>query len=320
MSVPKIFTLTLNPCFDQTKYTSNSIESGQVLKEDKEDIIAGGKGINISKVLNNLRIKSKAIIVAGGDNSTQFLSMLPQLDIVSIPCSGKIRTNMVITNGQEEIKINQQGYDFNSTEMARIKTKIWNLIEANQLWILSGSMPPAIDSGFYTELIEMIHRSGSKVWLDSSGPALTTSLNSSTLPDLIKPNRSELESLIGQLSDDYVELGNQIRKQIIKDSNLEVVVTLDKDGCLLVNSREEIHVPILNCIKAINTVGAGDSFLAGMVAGKSLGLNDTHSLELAMCVAGLTVSKELGQYPTMSEVSNMLKVNFRNNFPIERLE
>jgi 1-phosphofructokinase len=316
----EIYTLTLNPCFDQTKYTFNGVDHGTIMKEVKETIIAGGKGLNISKVLTRLGIKSKAVIVSGRDNSDLLMSMLPELDIIKIPCSGKIRTNLVITNGLQEVKINQQGISFTETEKFMIKTKIWNLLGPNQLWILSGSLPPGIDPTFYSELILMVKKSNSQVWYDYSSCTLPKFSSPQETPNIIRIELAKLSTLIRSLSEDYIELGNQIRRELIRDSDLQVIVTLDHDGCLLVNSEEEIHIPILKGIIAINTVGAGDSFLAGMAAGKSLGLNDTHSLELATCVAGLTVSKELGKYPTMSEVSNMLKVNFRNNFPIEHLE
>jgi 1-phosphofructokinase len=286
-----IFTLTLNPCFDQTKYTSNSLLTGAILKEDKEEIIAGGKGVNISKVLASMEIHSKAVILAG------------------------------VTNGSEEIKINQKGYEFSKTEMSRVKTKVWNLIDKDQIWILAGSLPPSIDPDFYTKIIDLIKSAGSQVWLDTSGPALDLAIQSKVKPDLIKPNRSELQAILNQeLATDWQELTKQIQTQLIRNSNMSVMLTMDKDGCLLVNREEGIHTPIIKGIQAVNTVGAGDSFLAGLVAGYSLGLDDVHSLDLATCVANLTVSKPLGQYPTMPEVSNMLKVNFVNNFPIEHLE
>jgi 1-phosphofructokinase family hexose kinase len=320
--MPKsIYTLTLNPCFDQIKYTTDEIKPNTIISETKEKMIAGGKGVNVSKVLHKLGIYSKTVILAGTKNSKRFVENIPNLDLEIIECSGSIRSNLVITNGSQELKINQDGYTFGETEMARIRTKIWNLIAKDQIWILAGSLSKSIKPEFYGEIIDFIKSAGSEVWLDTSGLALEASMNSKYKPDLIKPNRSELQTLLKkELPTDWQELTTQIQKSIIKNTDLQVMLTMDKDGCLLVNKHKGLHTCIIKGIKAVNTVGAGDSFLAGLIASNYLGFSDLHALEFANCVANLTVSKTIGHYPTLQEVNIMMKLNFHNNLPMDHID
>ena len=297
----QIITLTLNPAIDQTFYV-NKIGNGSVGKLEQITTIAGGKGINVSKVLSSFGVEVQTITLLGNNNHEYFQSLLPDLELTVIHCDGTIRTNRVISDNKTEIKFNEAGYILDQDQIRMIMRQVCTMVKANQLWVISGSLPPQFPSDTYQKLIEYIHKQGSKAILDTSGEALEKGIEAQ--PYLIKPNLDELQS--------YLDNKNLNREQIkffvqafVSRGIDNVVISLGDKGCIAGNSDGVFEVNPLE-VEAINTVGAGDCMLAGIIYGLNQGMSFETSVKFGNTLAGIMTIKPLGQYPTLEELESYL--------------
>lgn len=281
-----IYTLTLNPALDRNiwiekvKYDdSNRIHS--------EKRYAAGKGIDVSRVLTAFGLRNKALGFVGGFDGEE---MEGRLINEGISChftriSGETRTNIVIYNmekGSQTI-FSARGPEIMPFELMRIIEQVEKL-EDLQILIISGSLPPGVSPEIYCKIMEIAKSKGSKIVLDTDGNALKTCIQIS--PDIIKPNIHELSRLSG------MELKN-IRKitntaQTICDQGTGIVlVSMGARGILLVGENEQ-YLAVPPQVNVVNTVGAGDSAVAGFVYGTSTGKTLPESLVCAVAAGTAT--------------------------------
>ena len=297
----QIITLTLNPAIDETFYV-NRIENGKVGKLEQMTIIAGGKGVNISKVLDSLGVEVQTIVLLGDDNEQYFQSLLPDLELTVINCNEMIRTNRVITDNKTEIKFNEAGYTLDQDQIRIIMRQVCTMVKANQLWVISGSLPPQFPSDTYQKLIEYIHKQGSKAILDTSGQALEKGIEAK--PYLIKPNLEELQSYLDNSSLSQEQIKFFVQAFVSRGID-NVVISLGDKGCIAGNSDGVFEVNPLE-VETVNTVGAGDCMLAGIIYGLNQNMSFETSVKFGNTLAGIMITKSFGQYPTLDEVESYL--------------
>ena len=280
-----IYTVTLNPTLDIT-YVLEEISYEESVKAVEVITTPGGKGINVSRVLKAMSTDSVAMALIGGFTGAEVLDLLHQegliLQIVKI--AGETRTNVIILgkNDGHELVIRAPGPPVEGLKIDRISNLIMNTTRVPEMMVLSGSLPQGVDDDTYYRLTMEGKSRGVGVILDASGEPLREGLKAAPL--LIKPNRTELEELAGCKLKDQRQILDYCRDLISRGIGI-VVVSLGKDGALMVTGDVALKgtVPFIDA----DTVGAGDSMVAGMVMGltRSLPIEDVFHMGLACSVA-----------------------------------
>jgi len=259
-----IFTVTFNPSLDYVVGLS-SFREGEVNRSEWEHIYPGGKGINVSMVLKNLDIRNIALGFVGGFTGKEIERRIKDFgcytDFVKLK-SGNSRINVKIKAGKES-EINGQGPGIGKKELSQLFKKL-EFIETGDMLVLAGSIPAALPEDTYENIMRLLENRGVKIVVDATGELLLRVVKYQ--PFLIKPNNHELGDMFGVTltsRDDIITYGKRLQEMGAKN----VLVSLAGEGALLVAEDESIHEmkPPEGVVK--NSVGAGDSMVAGFIAG-----------------------------------------------------
>lgn len=268
-----IVTLTLNPAVDKYIDVEKLIPEKKI-RCGKMRIEAGGGGINVSKAINVLGGNSMAIFTSGGQNGQLLTELLKgvSMKINPVHIQANTRENIVINelSTNRQYKFVTEGCHVSTKEAGLIKQAINGLRNVSYL-VFSGSLPPGLPADFLGEIAVIAKEKNIKFIVDTSGEPLKAALTEGVY--MIKPNMSELCFLAGK---EYLQL-DQIEnagKEVIKTGQCEIlVISMGPEGAMLMtkNRMQKFHAPV---VKKINTVGAGDSMVGGIVwmleQGKSL--------------------------------------------------
>jgi 1-phosphofructokinase family hexose kinase len=284
-----IYTVTLNPAVDK-ELVVPAIEVDTVLRSQEINIDYGGKGFNVSRMLDALGSRSVALGFAGGYNGKLLRDGLDSLGIESdfVWVNGETRTNVSIVTEipSHYIKVNEPGPVISAEAREALKEKVRALARLGDWWVLAGSLPPGVPSIFYAELIQLVQEAGAHVVLDTSGEALRWGCGAQ--PFLAKPNEIELKQLTGLLVNSSDEIAAAARA--LHASGIEnVVVSLGKDGAMLVDE-QGVQQAASPKIQERNPIGAGDSLVGGLVWGLSEGLSIPEALRWGIACGAATAS------------------------------
>lgn len=259
-----IYTVTLNPSIDYI-VRLDELKTGITNRTTSEEYYIGGKGINVSCVLAELGIKSTALGFVAGFTGEAIEKGLknPKItaDFISLK-SGISRINIKIKAG-EETEINCQGPHIDDEELLNLFDKIDN-IQSGDTLILAGNIPNTLPDDVYVRIIERLRGKNVQLVIDATKKLLVNSLKYK--PFLIKPNRQELSEIFEKTvrtESDVVKYAQELQKMGAKN----VLVSLGGDGALLVDEYGKLHKEGVVKGKVLNTVGSGDSMVAGFVAG-----------------------------------------------------
>lgn len=280
-----IYTLTLNPAIDYVVALDN-LEIGKINRSENENIYFGGKGINVSLILSELGFESVATgFVAGftGEALAKGISCdTIKSDFVKLK-NGITRINVKIRHGGET-DINSSGPMIDENDINELFEKLENI--SNEDWlILSGSVPSNLPQDIYEKIMQRLKPKGVRFVVDAQGGLLLSTLKYN--PFLIKPNADELGEIFSveiKNNEDAVRYAKELRKMGAQN----VLVSLGKDGAVLSDEKDNIYY--LSACKgdAVDTVGAGDSMLAGFIAGYLLNADYNYALRLATACGGAT--------------------------------
>lgn len=260
-----IYTVTLNPTLDIT-YVLEEVSFGEPVKAIDVLKSPGGKGINVSRALRSMGIDSVATTIVGGYMGEEVLDLLQKegliLQVVKI--DNETRTNIVVygRKDKKELVIRAAGPPVKDTETEKITSFIFNVAVSPELLVLSGSLPPGVKEDIYSSLINEAKTRDIKVVLDSDGEPFRFGVEA--MPYLIKPNLVELQDLAGRELRDEAAIQEFCGGLLEKGIEI-IVVSLGRDGAMMI-TREGTWkgaVPVI----AENTVGAGDSMVAGLLIG-----------------------------------------------------
>jgi 1-phosphofructokinase len=273
-----ILTLTANPSIDRT-LTVERVERGRVIRAGAPQVDAGGKGVNVSRVLVRNGYQTLAVLPSGGAEGAQLQALLAEENVGLLPVrvGGAVRTNISLVEPDGTVtKINEPGPTLSEQEQ---ETLLATTLMASRPggWVaVCGSLPPGVNPDLYARLVVRLRQRGAKVALDTSDAPLELGLAAG--PNLVKPNRDELSAVTGR---SLRTLGDVIEAaKLVRDKGAEVVlVTLGADGALLVDDTGATHgeAPVAAPRSA---VGAGDALLAGFLAAGGQGV---HGLHQALC-------------------------------------
>ena len=285
-----VYTITFNPALDRTLYIEKiqPDESNRIVKEQR---YAGGKGIDVSKVLTTLGVINKALGFVGGfagkELEGRLLNQGISCDFIRI--SGETRTNIIVNDMSigKQILFSSRGPEITSYELMQMIQKVERLGE-NDILIISGSLPPGVHPEIYRKIIEIAKNRGARTVLDTDGDALKVGIQG--FPDVIKPNFNELSRLVDrelkEIIGEIINAATSIRRKGIEI----VLVSMGARGILMLEENEQYLAAPPN-VEVKNTIGAGDSAVAGFVYGLVVGKSLKEALTYAVAAGTATTMK-----------------------------
>lgn len=283
-----IYTVTFNPAIDYIVHTG-TMQVGQVNRSQGEELYFGGKGINVSFVLHELGLPSKALgFVAGFTGAAIEAGIQEQgiaTDFVHLD-SGFSRINVKIKSG-EETELNGQGPNISEAAVAELFEKL-NQLQDGDVLILAGSIPNTMPADSYEKILAHLSDKKIKVVVDATKDLLLKVLPYH--PFLIKPNNHELGELFGVTFHSIEEIATYAKK-LQEMGAQNVLISMAGDGALLIDETGKQHVCGVCKGTVKNSVGAGDSMVAGFVAGSMHGDYEA-ALKLGTAAGGATAFSE----------------------------
>lgn len=283
-----IYTVTFNPAIDYIVHTG-TMQVGQVNRSQGEELYFGGKGINVSFVLHELGLPSKALGFVAGFTGAAIEAGIQEQGIVTDFVhldSGFSRINVKIKSG-EETELNGQGPNISEAAVAELFEKL-NQLQDGDVLILAGSIPNTMPADSYEKILAHLSDKKIKVVVDATKDLLLKVLPYH--PFLIKPNNHELGELFGVTLHSIEEIATYAKK-LQEMGAQNVLISMAGDGALLIDETGKQHVCGVCKGTVKNSVGAGDSMVAGFVAGSMHGDYEA-ALKLGTAAGGATAFSE----------------------------
>lgn len=304
-----IYTVTLNPSIDYV-VKLDDLKTGEVNRTNEEYVYPGGKGINVSLILNELGYNNKALGFVSGFTGAYIKDTLRhkglEEDFINLE-NGFTRINVKVKSSNET-EINGQGPTINEMALNKLYIKLDKLKE-NDVLILAGSIPNTLDSSLYENIMKRLENKNIKIVVDATKDLLMNVLKHK--PFLIKPNNHELEELFNvklENIDDIIVYANKLKEMGAKN----VLVSMGKDGALLISENGEIFVSSVANGEVKNSVGAGDSMVAGFIAGYLESNSYEKALQLGAASGGATAfSNDLANRDYIYKLIDEIKVERR---------
>lgn len=299
-----IYTITLNPALDYIIKLKELVPN-EINTSESEYILPGGKGINVSIILKRLDVESVTLGFISGFTGKKIQKLVEkekiQTDFINLE-EGHSRINVKILEDEKETAINSKGPLVDNKSIEKLYQKLSNLKE-NDILVLSGSIPKGIKEDIYEEICEKIKDKNVKIVVDSTKKLLLNTLK--YRPFLIKPNHHELGEIFN------VQILNQDQaieyaKKLQQKGAQNVLVSMGEKGSILLDENGKSYKKAAISNKnVINTVGAGDSMVAGFLAGYLNYKNYEDALKLGIASASATVNNVfLGTKDEINEYFN----------------
>ncbi|WBT07856.1 1-phosphofructokinase family hexose kinase [Corynebacterium sp. SCR221107] len=320
-----ILTLTPNPSVDATLSLDHALERGQVQRLTGSESVAGGKGVNVSQAVVLAGMDSIAVFPTG--KADRYLDLVGALGIPfeSVEVDGAVRVNTAITEPDgTTTKLNGQGAFLDEDALARIEDVVVEKAADASWAVLAGSLPPGAPTDWYAHLVAKLRSvyPQLRIAVDTSdAPLIELGAHfSQAAPSLIKPNGLELGQLAGvdgQALEDEAEQGNfgpviEVARKVITMGVEQILVTLGAAGAVLVTA-DQAFKATPPPTKAVSTVGAGDSSLAGFIMAQELGQSVADSLRQAVAYGSAAASLPGTTIPSPAQINvaqtNVVEVN-----------
>ena len=304
-----IYTVTLNPSID---YVINLeyLKKGQVNRVNDEHVYPGGKGINVSRVLKTLGHDNVATGFVSNFTGDFIINSLSDLNVKSDFIkldNGFTRINVKIKS-DEETEINGGGPHISDEKLKELFDKLSELKEGDIL-VLAGSIPSTLKEDLYEKIMEHVKGNNVKVVVDATKNLLLNVLKYN--PFLIKPNNHELEEIFNvklENVEDIAVYGKKLQKMGARN----VLVSMGKDGALLITEDKEIFISNVPKGRVINSVGAGDSMVAGFISGYTNSNSYEEALRLGAASGSATAfSSDLATKEFIDKLIQEIKVERR---------
>ncbi|MDE6024916.1 MAG: 1-phosphofructokinase [Lachnospiraceae bacterium] len=279
-----IYTVTFNPAVDYVIHTDD-LSVGMVNRSKADEIYFGGKGVNVSLVLGELGVKSKALgFIAGFTGEAIEKSMKEsgvETDFVKLD-KGFSRINVKIKAGKET-ELNGQGPEISHEDTEKLFAKLEEMQDGDTI-VLAGSIPKSLSSDIYEKILEKLQGKKIKAVVDATKDLLMNVLKYK--PFLIKPNNFELEEMFStklETDDDIIKYAQKLKEMGAQN----VLVSMAGDGAILLAENGNVHKCGVCKGTVKNSVGAGDSMVAGFLAGCENG-DYEYALKLGTATGGAT--------------------------------
>lgn len=280
-----IYTITFNPSLDYVMHVDTFV-LGETNRSNHEAIFAGGKGFNVSTILQELGLENTAIGFVAGFSGEEIIRSL---------ANRGFHTNMIqLQDGMSRINVKMKGEcetEINGAGPVIPKAKLeefyvlLDTVQENDILILAGSIPASLPDNIYEEVMKRLQHRNIRIVVDATKQLLKNVLKYH--PFLIKPNIKELEELFHTKINHYKD-AIHYAKELQKEGAHHVLVSLGKEGALLVSEHDKIYYCAAAKGKLVNSVGSGDSMVAGFLAGILLYDDEIAALKLGSAAGGAT--------------------------------
>lgn len=297
-----IYTVTFNPSLDYIVEVKD-FELGMTNRTSYEHMLPGGKGINVSIVLNNLDIDTTAFGFVAGFTGKQICDMVSEYgiktDFIKVD-NGFSRINMKVKN-IDGTEINGMGPDISEENIRTLVSKIDGLTDGDVL-VLAGSIPSCISDDIYRRIMERLQGRGVKIVVDATSRLLLNVLEYH--PFLIKPNQHELGDIFGVKLESKEDVIPYARK--MQDMGaVNVLISMGGKGAVLIDEHGKVYEADAPKGELKNSVGAGDSMVAGFMAGYLQTGNYEDAFRMGVATGSASAFSE--NLATMREISEVLK-------------
>ena len=291
-----ILTITLNPSVD-IAYQLDTFQLDTVNRVEKVQKTAGGKGLNVTRVLKQIGEDVVATGFIGGEIGSYVKKQLTRNDVKNsfVEIGNETRNCIAVLHDGKQTEILEQGPTIQEHEALNFIEHLEIILNNVDVVVISGSLPKGLASNYYVEIVELCKKCGVAAVLDCSGEALKNVLESQQKPTVIKPNTEELSQLIGkEVTDDIQELKSVLSGQLFQGIEW-IVVSLGAQGAFAKHNDKFYRVKIPK-IKVVNPVGSGDSTVAGIAASLAHALPDVGLLKNANVLGMLNAQEEQTGY------------------------
>ncbi len=300
-----IYTVTLNPALDKTaqvpRFTVDEVNRITGLREDP-----GGKGINVSKVIDRLGGRSRAVALLGGSVGAKIAGVLDEagIDVWAFEASGETRTNLKVVDDElgTHTDINEPGPEATVAQLDTMLSALVQELAHGDIVVLSGSLPKGAPVGTYGAWARACAKAGAKVFLDADGDALTRGLDA--LPHLVKPNDAELSRLCGKTLEDEREIA-VVARTLVDRGIARVVVSMGGKGAVMAE-KDRVLLARSPKVRVGSTVGAGDSVVAALAYAEERGMSLDETARLAMATGAANVMQSGTQAAERGLVDSLL--------------
>jgi 1-phosphofructokinase len=299
-----ILTVTLNPSVDRAIYLTQ-LKLGDTNRIERTETDAGGKGINLSRVADELGARTLATGLLGGGPGAFIRGVLAREGVPHdfVPIRGETRLNISVEDSSEDppTTFNERGPEISGPEWAALLAKCEELAPGVRWACLGGSVPPGLPADAYRTLGNLFKKSGARLLLDADGEPMRLGLESG--PDLVKPNANEAERLLGYpvASDgDAVRAASDLRSRGIPT----VLISRGRDGAVL-QIGSEGWIGRSPQVEAKSSIGSGDSMLGGFLWALEEGLPPAECLRWGLAAGAATATTtgaEIGRQPVIERL------------------
>lgn len=284
-----IYTITFNPALDYIIHVPRCV-GGKVNRTDSEKILAGGKGINVSVVLNNLGVENTALGFAAGFTGGEIENILNGMgcrtDFIKLD-NGFSRINVKIKS-DKETEINGQGPEISETAVKALYSRLKELNDGDTL-VLAGSIPNTLPDSVYCEIMEFLSDKKLNIIVDATKDLLVKAL--AYKPFLIKPNNHELGEIFNaelRTRKEVIPYAEKIREMGARN----VLVSMAGEGAVFAGENGELYEYEAPKGRVINSTGAGDSMVAGFIAGYMENKDFRHAVKLGLSAGSASAFSE----------------------------
>ena len=301
-----IYTVTLNPALDKTVRVPNfAVDQVNRITWIRQD--AGGKGINVSKVIAKLGGESTTIAVLAGQTGQWIADALVEnnIKVQAIAVPGETRTNLKVvdTESGTNTDINEPGPEVTNSVLEQALVDVISKTSAGDIVVLSGSLPRGASVDTYGRWTSALRNAGLKVYLDADGAALSAGLEQK--PYFTKPNDHELSAMLNRELTNVDEIA-AAASEIVAGGIDTVCVSMGGNGAVYASANEVWYASPVK-VKVGSTVGAGDSVVAAFAFADARGLSTEDTLRLAMATGAANVMESGTQAAERSVVDSLIE-------------
>lgn len=297
-----IYTITFNPALDYIMVVP-SCRNGEVNRTESEKIMAGGKGINVSIVLNNMGVENTALGFISGFTGGAIKNILADMncktDFIKLD-NGFSRINVKIKS-DTETEINGQGPDISDGAVKKLYEKLDSLNDGDTL-VLAGSIPSSLSDSIYCEIMDYLKDKKLNIVVDATKDLLVNVLKYK--PFLVKPNNHEIGEIFGvelKTRSEVVPYAKKMQEMGAKN----VLVSMAGEGAVFVGENGEVYESEAPKGKLVNSTGAGDSMVAGFLAGYMEKQDFMYALKMGLSAGSASAFSE--NLATKEEILNVFK-------------
>lgn len=300
-----ILTVTLNAAIDK-RYVVEHFKTGEVNRVKECSYVPGGKGLNVSKPAAIYGAEVVATGFVGGHAGNYIEEALKPFgirgDFYHVEAESRSCINIWDEVNHVQTEFLEPGFTLTEEDFIGFEKKFTELVKDADVIAMSGSVPKGLDGTAYQKLVRIAKEAGKQVILDTSGKLLEMGIEA--MPTLIKPNIDEIRMLTGKNCDDIQDIIEAARA--IHAKGVEIVaVSLGADGSLAVGEDGVFRAEVPK-IDAVNTVGCGDSMIAGFALGLSEGLSLEETLRRASAISAAAAMREETGFFVMEDMEKLL--------------